>query len=246
MNIKSLFRVIRHLPKTLYFNFHYLSFSDALKLPVIFVSKVHLAEMKGSVNFSSPIKTAMVVVGSKGNVLYRQDASSCVWANYGGNVTFGNKVEFCDGIALEIGQQGLLSFGNNIYFGPMVRMACYDSIEIGSNSRIAWESIILDTDFHSTIDINTGKHSALTKPVKIGKNNWIGIRSFVMKGTQTPDFCIASGYSVINKKYDIPNYSLIGGIPAKFLKEGLYRDLRSHVNTDAQKKYDIADSKQNP
>lgn len=246
MKLSSFFRIICHLPKTLYFNFHYLSFLDALKLPVVFVSKVHLAQMKGSVNFSSPIRTAMVVVGSKGNVLYRQDTSSCVWANYGGNVTFGNKVEFCDGIALEIGQNGHLSFGDNVYFGPMVRMACYDSIEIGANSRIAWESIILDTDFHSTIDVKTGNHSAITKPVKIGKNNWIGIRCFVMKGTQTPDFCIASGYSVINKKYDIPSYSLIGGIPAKFLKEGLYRDLRSHVNAETQKKYDIADGKGKP
>lgn len=245
MKISTIFRVIWHLPKTLYFNFHYLPFAEACKLPVVFISKVHLAQLKGTISFSAPVTTAMVIVGSKGNVLYRQDTASCVWANYGGEVRFGKRVEFCDGIALEIGQQGHLSFGDNVYFGPMVRMACYDSIEIGANSRVAWECIILDTDFHSTIDIKTGNHSAITKPVKIGKNNWIGIRCFVMKGTQTPDFCIASGYSLINKKFDIPNYSLIGGIPAKFLKEGLYRDLRSHVNATTQKKYDIADGKTN-
>jgi len=241
MKFNMIFKVLKHFPKTVYFNFHYLAFKEAVKLPVLFVSKVHLAHMKGSVSINGTIRTGMVIFGGNGNVLYRQATQSLVWANYGGDCVFSDKVEFSNGTALEIGQNGSLKFGENIYFGPMVRVACYDNILINSNTRVAWESIILDTDFHSTIDINSGKHSAITKPIHIGKNNWIGIRCFVMKGTHTPDFCIASAYSLLNKNYEIPKYSLIGGIPAKFLKEGLYRDLHSHVNTIEQDAYNKAD-----
>lgn len=230
MRLRYVLKVLRHLPKTVWFNFHYLPFKQACRLPILFVSSVKLIHTKGSVRLSAPATTGMVILGSNGNVLYRQATSSCVWSNYGGEVVFGKKVELCEGFALEIGQHGSLTFNNNLYFGPMVRIACYDNILIDCNSRFTWENIIIDTDFHSTIDVKTGKQSAITKPVKIGKNNWVGIRCFVMKGTETPDFCIASAYSLLNKKYDIPNYSLIGGIPAKFLKEGLYRDLNSHVN----------------
>lgn len=230
MSFKMYFKIFRHLPKSIYFNLHYLKIKDAIKLPILFLSKVKFQQLKGSVRINGKIFPGMILIGADGNVLYNQNRNACIWANYGGIVEFSKNVRFCVGNAFEIGQHGILTFGENIYFGPMVRIACYEKIVIGDNSRVAWESIILDTDFHSTIDISTGKHSSITKPIHIGRNNWIGIRCFVMKGTETPDFCIASAYSLVNKRFEIPNYSLIGGIPAKFLKEGLYRDLHSHVN----------------
>lgn len=234
MNKTLLFKALIFLPLSLYFNFHYLPFLQAIKIPIIFLSRTYLKKMKGTVKIKGKIKPGMIRLGHMGNSLYLQSNFRNVWCNYGGECVFSDKNHFTAGFAIEIGKQGYLKFGDNILLGPLVRIAAYDHIEIGDNSRIAWESIVLDTDFHSTKDIKTGKSSPLTKPIKIGRNNWIGIRCFVMKGTETPDFCIASAYSLLNKKYDIPNYSLIGGVPAKFLKEGLYRDLYSHVN-DIQK-----------
>jgi acetyltransferase-like isoleucine patch superfamily enzyme len=188
--------------------------------------------MKGEIKLISKAHTGMVRLGIDGNALFAQIPRKFAWSNYGGTVEFGDGIIFNQGCALEIGQNATLSLHDNLYFGPLTRIACFDHITVGENSRFAWEIILMDTDFHSTINVNTGERSAITKPVIIGKNNWIGTRSFIMKGTHTPDFCIASGMSLLNKKYDIPNYSLIGGIPAKFLKEGLYRDLESHVNPD--------------
>jgi acetyltransferase-like isoleucine patch superfamily enzyme len=62
-------------------------------------------------------------------------------------------------------------------------------------------------------------------PIKIGNQNWIGNRSNIMKGTETPDNCIIAANSMCNTKYDIPSYSLIAGSPAKLKKTGIYRVL---------------------
>ena len=229
MNLIHVLGLMRNLHKTILFNFRYLPLRQAIKLPIIFVSKVKFINLKGKVLLNGKVKTRMVVVGTRGNSLYQQLPNVVVWNNHGGTCVFSDQISFCNGLSIEIGVDGYLNFGENIYCGPMVRIACFDAITIKDNSRIAWETIILDTDFHQTINVETHEKSVLTRPVIIGKNNWIGLRSFVMKGTCTPDYCIVSAYSLLNKKYDVPSYSLIGGSPAKFLKGNLYRDLDSHV-----------------
>ena len=232
--IKPIFSVLKHLYKTIFFNFYYLPFNQAIKLPIVFMSNVKFISMKGTVKIVAPIQPGMIRIGVDGNVLYKQFKTSVIWANYGGTVEFGNMVIYNKGASFEIGSKATLHLGNNLHFGPLHRIACYDNIYIDDNTRCAWETIIMDTDFHSTINVETGEQSPLTKPIHIGKNNWIGTKCMVMKGAVTPDFCIASACSLLNKKYDIPNYSLIGGIPAKFIKQGLFRDLNSHVNEDEQ------------
>ena len=229
MNISAIRDVLWHLPKTIYFNFHYFPIKIAIKLPVLFLTRVRLVEMGGSVKLNGKIRTGMVLYGGHGNCHYEHTATGAVWANRGGVCVFSDYNSFCKGISIEIGRFGHLEFGENVYFGPVVRLSCFDHISIGANSRVAWENIIMDTDFHATINTETNQRSPLTKPIIIGKNNWIGTRSMVLKGTQTPDFCIASARSMLNKKYDIPSYSLIGGIPAKFIKDHLFRDLTSNI-----------------
>lgn len=229
MNFNALKDVILHLPKTIYFNLHYFPFKDAVRFPVLFLSKVKLVEMGGQVELRGKIHTGMVLYGAHGNCHYEHTANGCVWANRGGVCVFSEHNSFCKGISIEIGRFGHLEFGENIYFGPTVRLSCFEKIIISANSRVAWEVIIMDTDFHSTINTETSQRSPLTRPIFIGKNNWIGTRSMVLKGTHTPDYCIASARSLLNKAYDVPSYSLIGGIPAKFIKDKLFRDLTSNI-----------------
>ena len=193
------------------------------------MSSVKLVSLQGSVRINGDIHTGMVVIGGRGNAHYEKTTSGCVWANRGGECVFSDKLEFCKGCSIEIGRFGHLVFDTNIYFGPSVRISCFDRIEIGSNSRIAWECIIMDTDFHSIINVNTGKRGILTSPIKIGRNNWIGMRCFVLKGTSTSNYSVFSASSMLNKKYEDGEYCLYGGTPAKKIKDGIFRDLSSNV-----------------
>ena len=227
---RNFYYVIRHLPKSIFFNFNYFPFKVAIKLPILFLSSVSLIDVRGKIKLQGSIRTGMVLIGGHGNALYEHSSRGCVWSNHGGVCVFHGRNEFCKGCAIEIGRFAKLEFEENTYFGPMVRLACFERILIGANSRVAWETIVMDTDFHSTINTETGRRSSLTKPIILGKNNWIGTRSFVMKGARTSAFCVFGANSTINKDYsDSPEYSLLAGQPARLLKSNIYRDLSSNV-----------------
>lgn len=216
--------VLKYLPyifHIVYFNFRYLPFKQALVLPIL-LYKPKLLRMKGKVTIeSNRIKTGMIRLGCYNVSLYPD--AGIVWENHGGHVIFKSSCSIGNASAISIGQKGKLYFGTGFHSNSL-KIACYKSISIGDYVRMGWDCLIIDTNFHRTKRIN-GEASPAFGSIRIGKNNWIGLKCTVMKGTETPDYTIVAGNSVINKKYDIPEYSLIAGSPAKLKFTGIYRDL---------------------
>jgi acetyltransferase-like isoleucine patch superfamily enzyme len=66
---------------------------------------------------------------------------------------------------------------------------------------VAWDVQILDTDFKSTYNVITNTTNVSEKPIVIGKNNWLCFGSKILKGSVTPDYCIISAGTIINKDY---------------------------------------------
>ena len=73
----------------------------------------------------------------------------------------------------------------------------------------SWETLVLDTDFHSVIDLNLKKKSNVEMPITIGNHVWIGLRTVIIS-----DGCVAEANSLCNKCFDEPK-CLIAGNPAK-------------------------------
>lgn len=230
MTFKRLLSIFFNFHKTVYFNFRYFKPRIAIKLPIIFISGVKLNRMSGAIVLKGDIYPGMIVIGGNTNPLYMQTAHKCVWTNYGGVCIFTGRTFICGGSSIEIGQKGIISFGKNVYFGMLSRIACYESITIGDDCTFSWENIITDTDFHSLICLADNCRSKMSRPIVIGKNNWFGIRCCVSKGTVTPDDCTVSAYSFLNRTYNVPFNSIIGGIPAHLLKTGYKFDKQSHIN----------------
>lgn len=225
-NIKKTWQL--SLIKTLIFNFKYLPFHQAIKLPIL-LFKVKFKALQGQIKIDADnISFGMIKLGQKMNSLYENSNSRFIWENKG-TVIFKGKCAVGHNSSLSIGKNGTLEFGDNFVAGTVLRIACYKKIIFGNNTRIAWEVSIIDTDFHATISVANGERSITCKEIIIGHNNWIGIRSLVLKGTKTPNFCVVGAGSLLNKVYDIPEYSLLTGNPAKLIKTGIYRDLTSHV-----------------
>lgn len=93
-------------------------------------------------------------------------------------------------------------------------------IEIGDNTLIGGNVKILDNDFHP-LEIearnNDVKEKILAKPIKIGKNCFIGCNSIILKGTELGDGCIVGAGTVVSGKFG-PN-SVIAGNPGKLIKK---------------------------
>ena len=114
------------------------------------------------------------------------------------------------------------SLRNHLLF--IYKTVCANNITIGENVTVSWNVIIMDTDWHQTMNVNTGLKNIVSRPVRISSNNWIGFNCIILKGTETNDYCIVSSNSLLNRKYNnLPVNSIIAGSPAILVKENIRR-----------------------
>lgn len=93
------------------------------------------------------------------------------------------------------------------------------SIEIGDNTMIGGNAKILDNDFHPIeieARLNDDKDKIGTRPVKIGKNCFIGCNALILKGTELGDGCVVGAGAVVSGKFE--DNSVIAGNPARVIK----------------------------
>lgn len=94
------------------------------------------------------------------------------------------------------------------------------SIEIGDNTMIGGNAKVLDNDFHPIeieARLNDDKEKIGTRPVKIGKNCFIGCNALILKGTELGDGCVVGAGAVVSGKFE--ENSIIAGNPARVIKK---------------------------
>lgn len=111
-----------------------------------------------------------------------------------------------------------LVLGDDFYVSLNSLVYCYRGIEFGDNCTIGWNVLVMDTDWHRTINRDSGEHYPTAQPVRIGNHCWICNDVQIQKGTVIPNNVIVAAKSLCNKEYDVPEYSLIAGIPASLKK----------------------------
>jgi acetyltransferase-like isoleucine patch superfamily enzyme len=100
-------------------------------------------------------------------------------------------------------------------------------IEIGENTAIGGNTKILDNDFHPIeaetrnkllMDRNGGDSDLIpAKPIKIGRNCFIGCNTIILKGTELGDGCVVGAGAVVSGKFE-PD-SVIVGNPARCIRK---------------------------
>lgn len=114
-----------------------------------------------------------------------------------------------------------LILGNDFYVSLNSLFYCYKRIEFGNSCTIGWNVLIMDTDWHRTFKRDSGEYYPSELPVRIGNRCWICNDVQIQKGTVIPDHVIVAAKSLCNKKYEVPEHSLIAGIPATLKKENI-------------------------
>lgn len=203
--------------KTFLFNFLAFGLNGVLKLPVYVYHNTKIYQI-GKIVFHCPMKRGIFRIGqldlkSQGTTKFKNAGIIEVWGPV--------KIEGCT--ILE--NDGVIEFHgvNRIADGSLIVIR--EKLVVGEQSRIGFQSFIMDSDDHYTIDVETKRVEKNKKGIFIGKYNWIASRTVVKKGVKTPDYLIvASANSLLTKDYtDLPPYSVIGGTPAKLLKTGIRR-----------------------
>ena len=216
---------LRSIFSTVYFNFHYLPLKYAWKLPIVFY-KPKFKSLKGSVSIDTPfVKTGMIRLGFPCVCLYPN--SGIVFENLGGQCVFKGDCSIGNSSAISIGAKGNLIIGDGFQASAALKLVSYCHLEFKEDVGIGWDNIFMDTDLHKLTTV----HGRTTKgygPVVIGKNAWFGLRCTTLKNTKTPNFCLVSSNSVLDRNYRLPSNILLSGHPAKLKAEGIFMNKNDH------------------
>jgi acetyltransferase-like isoleucine patch superfamily enzyme len=111
-----------------------------------------------------------------------------------------------------------LTIGNNSAFGRFTEFGAAGGIEIGDDV-IAGSYISFHSENHNFSDSSLliRDQGVTSKGIKIGNNVWIGAKATFLDGSIIGNNCVVAAGAVVNGIF--PNNVIIGGVPAKILKE---------------------------
>lgn len=131
------------------------------------------------------------IFGSYGNNISVQSRFNC---DNGKNIHVGN--DFLSNYNLTILDIAPVNIGNNVMIGPNVDIYTVNHPMTAKGRR---------------------EYLAKGLPVTIGNDVWIGGKVSIMPGVTIGDNVVIAAGAVVTK--DVPNNSLVGGVPAKVIKE---------------------------
>ncbi len=117
----------------------------------------------------------------------------------------------------------IINIGNQTYIGPRCHLATCEStsLSIGENCLIAEECQFRTSDSHSIIDAKDGHRLNPAQNIEVGNHIWIGFNCLILKGSKLPDNTVIAAKSIITKSINIHTFDLVGGHPAKVLKNNI-------------------------
>ena len=223
LRIRFRFFVSVNWIKTYYFNYKKFPFSIAKKLPVFFYGRAKFSSIKGDFIIDAPTKRAMIGFGQRYELVSRSKKTAQIVMN--GTFVFKGHVQFGIDYFIFIADKAYCEFGHLASMASSGKIICKEKIVLGDYARIGSEAQLIDTNFHQMINTETGEKYLMNAPIHIGNYNFISNRVTILQKTKTPDNCTIASNTLCNKDYTkFGENILIGGIPAKLLKENISRD----------------------
>ena len=127
-------------------------------------------------------------------------------------------IQAFEAVKIECLPNAVVEIGDKSYINHDSEIRCRERITIGNNVSIAYNVLIQDSDYHTTYDDN-GNPKPQTLPVVIEDNVWIGANVIILKGVTIGEGSIVVAGSVVTKS--VPSYSLVGGNPARIIKQNI-------------------------
>lgn len=155
-------------------------------------------------------------------LLYRSRATDAVRIGHAATIYLGTM--------FDVGPTGRVDVGRfALIHGAWI--ICDGAIHIGDYSLISWNVVLMDS-YRLPLDV-TARRRALdqvpshplrcpdgpvdARPIRIGRNVWIGFESCVLPGVSIGDGAIVGARSVVVE--DVPPYTIVAGNPAKVIRE---------------------------
>lgn len=205
---------------TFWFNFRAFPFAVARRFPVHVVGGIRLIRV-GDIILPKSIRGGMVVIGED----FYKSTRKTQFINWG-TITFQGPCKLRAGLHLT--NSGRITIGEDVEISENSSLNIADYLVIGDKTSVGYASSFTDSDDHYSINMADRTVHNNCKGIKLGKGCWLGNNTFVKKGAVLPDYTmVASANSLVAKDYSalLKPYSIIGGVPAKLIKQGYRRIL---------------------
>lgn len=106
-----------------------------------------------------------------------------------------------------------LTVGKNVFFNSGCKFQDQGGITIGDGTLIG-HNVVLASLNHELDPSH--RQNLCPSPIKIGRNVWIGSNSTILPGVTIGDGAVVAAGAVVSK--DVPENAIVGGVPAKFIK----------------------------
>jgi acetyltransferase-like isoleucine patch superfamily enzyme len=143
-------------------------------------------------------------------------ASVCVGAprsaSAAGTIEVGSHTELSQGVILQP-WTGSIRIAPHVFLGPYVVIHGHGGVEIGEYTLVAMHSCIVSSN-HTIPPFGTDIRSQPDdlRPVRIGRDVWLGAGVTVLGGVTIGDGCIIGAGAIVTK--DLPAGSISYGAPA--------------------------------
>lgn len=222
--MKQTIEKILSIPKSLYVSWKFFPLPQAIRIPILVRYNTKLVDLRGTVKINSGgVKTALLTIGF-GSVGFVDNKYERSVIQLGGTLILNGKVNFGTGSKLCVTKNGTLTIGDNFVNTAKTTIVCDNNISIGNNVLVSWDTLIMDTDWHSVTDTNTNEVYPCVGKISIGDNVWLGCRAVVLKNSIIPNGCVVAANTLVNRVFDNDN-TLLAGSPAQEKKHNITRKL---------------------
>jgi acetyltransferase-like isoleucine patch superfamily enzyme len=166
------------------------------------------------------------VVGSDLNLYYPQNmqfkegselGDHCYLYARNGKLIVGKNTKIAHFVKLT-SNNGNLEIGENCTINEFSIIDGYGKgVKIGNGVRIAPYCMIISSNHGMEADKPIFKQELTSKGIQIEEDVWIGTGSKILDGVIIEKGAIVAAGSVVTK--NVPAYTIVGGVPAKFIKE---------------------------
>jgi len=134
-----------------------------------------------------------------------------------GKITIGKFFRVCPSVKLYIEEEGRIIIGDNFFANYNVFIYSRNNIvTIGNDCLFGPDVLVIDNNHSVGLGQLIREQENTTAPIAIGNDVWIGAKSVILPGTVIGDGAVIAAGSVVNK--DVAPYTVVGGVPAKFIK----------------------------
>ena len=131
------------------------------------------------------------------------------------------------GVMFDMGRDARVTIGSYALLNG-ARIICDSEITIGDYALISWNVVLMDSYRFSmnaaqrreeirALPLRSSTHAASARPIRIGKNVWIGFDSCVLPGVSIGEGSVVGARSVVAE--DVPPYTVVAGNPARPIRK---------------------------